>query len=181
MFTLNSLILYGNITCESMPVRCACFHRHVRTVWVCAEAIVKATASDHIREHVGDRMTRPRSSQRLHTAAYTCIYHTYPSTYWHACLSLCTSHAHTFNNERHRATSPVRWSLLGPRMQSAAEGRVCVSILSHRRTLSERRRNGLFCCRFVFDAMQLSLITWKTKIFEVFIYVQTEIKRQWMG
>jgi len=57
---------------------------------------VKAAASNHIRECVGDRMTRPGTSQRLpaathiHTHTQSCldIYHTRPSSSMSLTLSL---------------------------------------------------------------------------------------------
>ena len=98
----ENVTAYQRAMCVSTDMweQCECVR------WL-SPAIVKATASNHIRERVGDRMTRPGTSQRLpaathrhrHTLAhqhththththpdthsYSHIYHTYQSTYWH--------------------------------------------------------------------------------------------------
>lgn len=148
--------------CDCIPERNVCFHRHVRTVWVCAVAIPLHSESHSLKPHQrvcgrqNDKArnqpasacshTQTHAHTLTHTYSYLRIHHTYPSSYWHTHtlalplpVSLSPTSTHTFNANRHRTTSPIQWSPLRPRMQSATEGDVCVCILSHRQTSAERR------------------------------------------
>lgn len=111
---------------------------------------VKAAASNHIRECVGDRMTRPGTSQRLpeathrhtHTHTYT---RTYTSTYWHI-LSLTRSisppntHTHTCT-QTHLTPTVIRPQVLtsGHRLGQGCNRGRCLCLHTHRRALTERR------------------------------------------
>lgn len=193
--------------CDCIPARNVCFHRHVRTVWVCAVAIPLHSESHSLKPHqrvCGRQNDKARnqpasacSHTQIHADAHTFILPHKFITLFHLdtrCLlrSLSGSlspqthtHTHTFNTSHHYTTGPIQWSVFRPRLQLAAEADVCVCILSHRQTLTKQRAKWALCCRLVL-AFRLSetgtywhLGLIKMKIVEIFIFVcQTEHRKK---
>lgn len=105
--------------CDCIPVRNVCFHRHVRTVWVCAVAIPLHSESRSLKPHQrvcgrqNDKARNQPASAWSHTQAHT---HTHTLALTHQLIdTYCPlralfrrlthththMHANTFNTNRH--------------------------------------------------------------------------------